>query len=100
MDDDRLKRHDLTDTEWARLVPLLPPHPRQGHRWNDHRTVINGVSSGPGLGARGGTRRARTGTGRRGLTAPPAGRGWAVGQRTAGRRARCALADGEYGPPT
>src|SRR5258706_8833626 len=27
----------------ARLVPLLPPHLRQGHRWNDHRTVINGV---------------------------------------------------------
>ena len=26
-----------------RLVPLLPPHPRQGHRWNDHRMVINGV---------------------------------------------------------
>jgi transposase len=41
--DDRLNRHDLTDEEWARLAPLLPPHPRQGHRWNDHRTVINGV---------------------------------------------------------
>ena len=26
-----------------RLGPLLPAHPRQGHRWNDHRTVINGV---------------------------------------------------------
>ena len=25
------------------LVPLLLAHPRQGHRWNDHRTVINGV---------------------------------------------------------
>lgn len=43
MDDDRLKRHDLTDEEWARLEPLLPPHPRQGHRWNDHRTVLNGI---------------------------------------------------------
>jgi transposase len=41
--DDRLNRHDLTDEEWQRLVPLLPPHPRQGHRWNDHRMVINGV---------------------------------------------------------
>src|SRR5438128_2131615 len=43
MDDDRLKRHDLTDAEWARLEPLLPAHPRQGHRWNDHRVVIDGI---------------------------------------------------------
>jgi transposase len=40
---DRLNRHDLSDEEWERLVPLLPGHPRQGHRWNDHRTVINGI---------------------------------------------------------
>ena len=25
------------------MEPLLPGHPRQGHRWADHRTVINGV---------------------------------------------------------
>ena len=43
MDEDRLKRHDLTDDERARLEPLLPGHPRQGHRWNDHRLVINGI---------------------------------------------------------
>ena len=43
MDDDRLKRHDLSDAEWARLEPLLPAHPRQGHRWNDHRLVIDGI---------------------------------------------------------
>jgi transposase len=30
MDDDRLRRHDLTDAEWALLEPLLPRHPRQG----------------------------------------------------------------------
>jgi transposase len=41
--DERLKRHDLTDAEWELLAPLLPAHPRQGHRWNDHRVVINGV---------------------------------------------------------
>jgi transposase len=40
---DRLNRHDLSDEEWERLVPLLPGHPRRGHRWNDHRTVINGI---------------------------------------------------------
>jgi transposase len=38
-----LKRHDLTDAEWARLEPLMPAHPRQGHRWNEHRTVINAI---------------------------------------------------------
>lgn len=41
--DERLKRHDLTDEEWELLALLLPVHPRQGHRWDDHRTVINGV---------------------------------------------------------
>jgi transposase len=40
---DDLGRHDLVDEEWERLVPLLPSHPRQGHRWNDHRMVINGI---------------------------------------------------------
>ena len=43
MDEDRLRRHDLTDAEWARLEPLLPRQPRQGRRWNDHRLVINGI---------------------------------------------------------
>lgn len=38
-----MRRHDLTDAEWAVLEPLLPSHPRQGRRWADHRTVINGV---------------------------------------------------------
>lgn len=43
MDEERLRRRDLTGEEWSRLEPLLPAHPRQGHRWADHRTVINGV---------------------------------------------------------
>ena len=41
--DDRLGRHELTDEEWQRLAPLMPAHPRQGHRWNDHRMVIDGI---------------------------------------------------------
>ena len=40
MDEDRLKRYDLTNEEWARLEPFLPRQPRQGHRWHDHRLVI------------------------------------------------------------
>ena len=44
MDEDRLKRHDLSDQEWQRLQPLLPSMaPQRGGRWTDHRTVINGV---------------------------------------------------------
>jgi transposase len=43
VDEERLRRHDLSDAEWARLEPLLPQHPCQGHRWNDHRMVINGI---------------------------------------------------------
>jgi transposase len=43
VDEERLKRHDLTDEEWVRLVPLLPPQNVHGARWNDHRTVINGI---------------------------------------------------------
>lgn len=44
MDEDRLKRHDLSDEEWQRLEPLLPSTaPQRGGRWADHRTVINGV---------------------------------------------------------
>lgn len=36
-------RHDLTDTEWLLLEPLMPAHPPRGHRWGDHRSVINGI---------------------------------------------------------
>jgi transposase len=38
-----IRRHELTDAEWALLEPLMPGQPRQGHRWADHRTVINGI---------------------------------------------------------
>jgi len=41
--DDCLSRHDVTEEQWALLAPLLSAHPRQGHRWADHRMVINGV---------------------------------------------------------
>jgi transposase len=41
--DDRLKRDDLTDDEWALVRPLLPAQDRRGNRWADHRTIIDGV---------------------------------------------------------
>jgi transposase len=44
VNEESLKRHDLTDAEWSRLDPLLPStKPRRGGRWADHRTVINGI---------------------------------------------------------
>jgi transposase len=43
VDDERLRRHDLTEAEWGRLAPLLPADPPRGGRWLDHRMVINGV---------------------------------------------------------
>ncbi|MEU3743276.1 IS5 family transposase [Streptomyces sp. NPDC032198] len=36
-------RGDLTNAEWARLEPHLPSAGRRGGRWNDHRTVVNGI---------------------------------------------------------
>ena len=40
-------RHELTDEQWARLQPLLPPQRqptrRAGRPAKDHRTIINGM---------------------------------------------------------
>ena len=36
------RRHELTDAEWARLAPLLPPR-TAGKRRKDDRLVINGI---------------------------------------------------------
>jgi transposase len=38
------RRHELTDEQWERLEPLLPPQkPHTGRPSKDHRTVINGI---------------------------------------------------------
>ena len=36
------RRHELTETEWARLAPLLPPR-KAGKPRKDDRLVINGL---------------------------------------------------------
>jgi transposase len=36
------RRHELSDDEWARLEPLLPPRTR-GRRRRDDRRIINGI---------------------------------------------------------
>jgi transposase len=40
-----MARYELTDQEWERIAPLLPPtHPgKRGHPWRDHREVLNGI---------------------------------------------------------
>ncbi len=41
--DSDIGRGDLTNSEWSLLEPHLPPSGGRGGRWNDHRTVINGI---------------------------------------------------------
>ncbi|MEV8563930.1 IS5 family transposase [Streptomyces sp. NPDC051917] len=36
-------RGDLTNEEWARLVPHLPANGGRGGQWSDHRRVLNGI---------------------------------------------------------
>src|ERR671928_195448 len=39
-----MRRHELTDRQWAQLAPLLPPErPRTGRPNQDHRTIVNGI---------------------------------------------------------
>jgi transposase len=39
-----VKRYALTDAQWRRLEPLLPPErPRTGRPNHDHRTILNGI---------------------------------------------------------
>lgn len=39
-----VRRHELSDEEWDRLAPLLPPQrPPTGRPARDHRTVLNGI---------------------------------------------------------
>jgi transposase len=39
-----MRRHELSDGQWALVVDLLPGMGRQGGgRWRDHRQVVNGL---------------------------------------------------------
>jgi transposase len=39
-----MNRYALTDEQWARLVPVLPPQkPATGHPAEDHRRILNGI---------------------------------------------------------
>src|SRR5262245_65840169 len=39
-----MRRHELSDRQWAALALLLPPEqPRTGRPNHDHRTILNGI---------------------------------------------------------
>jgi transposase len=38
-----VRRHDLTDAQFALLEPYLPPSGTVGHPWDDHRPILNGI---------------------------------------------------------
>jgi transposase len=39
-----IRRHELTDAQWAKLEPLLPPQrPATGRPAHDHRTIVNAI---------------------------------------------------------
>ena len=38
-----MTRHGLTDREWRRLAPLLPPRPRKGRPLRDHRLILDAL---------------------------------------------------------
>lgn len=39
-----MRRRELTDKQWERLKPLLPPQkPRTGRPSRDHRTIVDGI---------------------------------------------------------
>ena len=39
-----MNRHDLTNTQWERFQPLLPPQkPHTGRPSTDHRRILNGI---------------------------------------------------------
>ena len=38
-----VRRHELTDEEWALLEPLLPPRQTGGRPYRDHRVVLNAM---------------------------------------------------------
>lgn len=38
-----MRRHELTDQEWALIADLMPRSEGPGRPWNDHRQTVNGM---------------------------------------------------------
>jgi transposase len=43
LEDRAMARHALTDREWLRLAPLLPPKSRKGRPPKDHRLILDAL---------------------------------------------------------
>jgi transposase len=39
-----MRRHELTDHQWALIAPFFPPRPRRrGGQWRDDRAMLNAI---------------------------------------------------------
>jgi len=38
-----MRRHELSDAQWALVSELMPPDGCPGGRWRNHRDVVNGL---------------------------------------------------------
>jgi transposase len=38
-----MRRHELTDEQWAKIQDLFPGNGGRGEQWKDHRTILNGM---------------------------------------------------------
>ena len=38
-----VRRHELTDEQWAIVEPLMPANGEAGGQWEDHRPIMNGM---------------------------------------------------------
>jgi transposase len=39
----KYKRHEIPDSAWDKIEPMMPRSKGRGRRWKDHRTVLNGI---------------------------------------------------------
>lgn len=38
-----MKRHELSDQQWAQIQHLFPANGKRGGQWKDHRLILNGI---------------------------------------------------------
>jgi len=38
-----MRRHELTEEQWALIEPVLPRGHRRGGQWKEHRRILNGM---------------------------------------------------------
>src|SRR4051812_24094570 len=38
-----MRRHELSDQQWAQICQLFPPNGKRGGQWKDHRLMVHGI---------------------------------------------------------